>query len=161
MGHFCHLQAAMNTGNAPNVTIAGQPRPSPATISLPSSHTPNVFPSTVPILQTAPAISSSSAPLMPFLGTHESSNNSNHSTNLVTPSFFSPPCSSLAIPQVPASVPTAPPLHRPVTMQQPYGSPLLQPFPPPTPPPSLAPIPSGPVITKDKVRDALLRLVQV
>lgn len=152
----------MNTGNAPNTAITGQPHPSPATFSLPSSHTPKVIPSTLPILQSAPAFPTSSAPLMPFLEAHESSNNRNRSTNLVKPSFFSPlSSSSLMIPQISSSMPTAPPLHPPLTMQQPYGTPLLQPFPPPTPPPSLTPAPSGPVITKDKVRDALLRLVQV
>lgn len=152
----------MNIGNAPNAVISGQPRLSQGTNSLPSSHPPNVIPSTAPILQSAPTVPSSSAPLKPFLETHESSNYSNHSTNLVTPSFFSPPSSSsLMIPQVPSSVPTAPPLHPPVTMQRPYGTPLLQPFPPPTPPPSLTPVSSGPIITKDKVHDALLRLVQV
>ncbi|KAJ0969686.1 hypothetical protein J5N97_022563 [Dioscorea zingiberensis] len=48
-------------------------------------------------------------------------------------------------------MPTAPPLHPPVTMQRPYGTPLLQPFPPPTPPPSLTPASNyAPVITREK-----------
>jgi mRNA-decapping enzyme 1B len=39
---------------------------------------------------------------------------------------------------------------------------LLQPFPPPTPPPSLTPAQNdGAVISRDKVKDALQRLVQV
>ncbi|KAG2305433.1 hypothetical protein Bca52824_034084 [Brassica carinata] len=44
--------------------------------------------------------------------------------------------------------------------QRPYGTPMLQPFPPPTPPASLAPAHSGPVINRDKVKEALLSLVQ-
>lgn len=150
------FSAAMNIGNASNV--GGQLNPTSATMSLPSSRPPNTLPSSVPILQSTP-LPTLSAPLMPLLDTQES-NNSNRSTSLVKPSFFSPPSSSLMIPPTPSSVPTAPPLHPPVTMQRPYGTPLLQPFPPPTPSPSLTPTPNGPVITKDKVRDALLRLVQ-
>ncbi|ONK71315.1 uncharacterized protein A4U43_C04F7200 [Asparagus officinalis] len=152
------FSAAMNIGNAPTVATAGQPHPSSANTPIPSSHSPNAIPSTVSILQSAPSHPTSSAPLVPFLDPQESSNN--HSTNLVKPSFFSPPTSSMMMPQIPTSVPTAPPLHPPVTMQRPYGTPLLQPFPPPNPPPSLTPVPSGPGITKEKVRDALLRLVQ-
>lgn len=58
-------------------------------------------------------------------------------------------------------------LHPPLNLQRPYGAPMLQPFPPPTPPPSLTPTSSplppsyGPVITKDKVREALLLVAQV
>jgi mRNA-decapping enzyme 1B len=44
----------------------------------------------------------------------------------------------------------------------PYGTPLLQPFPPPNPSPSLASAPVlSPALSRDKVRDALLRLVEV
>ncbi|KAG6478236.1 hypothetical protein ZIOFF_061671 [Zingiber officinale] len=74
-------------------------------------------------------------------------------TNLVKPSFFLP-AFALLMPAVPSSVPAAPPLHPPATMQLPFGTPLLQPFPPPTPSAFLAPTQSfGPVITRDKVRD--------
>ena len=71
----------------------------------------------------------------------------------------------MMIPPVSSSTPSAPPLHPAVNVQRPYGAPLLQPFPPPNPPPSLAPAPSpspsyGPVISREKVRDALLVLVQ-
>jgi mRNA-decapping enzyme 1B len=40
---------------------------------------------------------------------------------------------------------------------------MLQPFPPPTPPPSLTPSSTAttPLISRDKVRDALLMLIQV
>jgi hypothetical protein len=96
------------------------------------------------------------------------SNSSSRATNLVKPSFFVPPLSSAAmmIPPVSSSIPTAPPLHPTgtVQVQRPYGTPMLQPFPPPTPPPSLAPVSSplpNPAISREKVRDALLVLVQV
>ncbi|KAK4763193.1 hypothetical protein SAY86_008961 [Trapa natans] len=60
--------------------------------------------------------------------------------------------------------PTAHPLRPPVTLKRPYETPILQPFPPPTPPPSLTPTAPttnlGPVISKDKVRETLLALVQ-
>lgn len=157
-GSFVNFfSAAMNIGNAPNVAIGGQSNPTSVAIPVPS-HTPNTLPANVPMIQSAP-LPASSAPLMPLLDTQESSSNKNRSTNLVKPSFFSPPSSSLMMPPTP-SVPTAPPLHPSVTMQRPYGAPLLQPFPPPTPPPSFTPPANGPVISKDKVRDALLRLVQ-
>ena len=122
---------------------------------------------TMPTLQIPSPPLSSSIPLMPHLDTPESNSNSNSNltTNLVKPSSFTVPPSSSAImiPLVSSSMPSAPPLHN---LQRPYGAPLLQPFPPPTPPPSLAPSPIptpnyGPVINRDKVRDALLVLVQV
>ena len=71
------------------------------------------------------------------------------------------------IPPVSSSTPSAPPLHPAVNVQRPYGAPLLQPFPPPNPPLSLAPAASpssspnyGSVISREKVRDALMVLVQ-
>nr|DAD43967.1 TPA_asm: hypothetical protein HUJ06_002197 [Nelumbo nucifera] len=158
------FSAAMNIGNTPGGAISGQPHQSSATIPL-SSHTPSVVPSPVPALQMPSALPASSTPIMPLLDTTESSG-SNRATNLVKPSsFFTPPPSSSALMPPISSMPTAPPLHPPVNLQRPYGTPLLQPFPPPTPPPSLTPAPApapnyGPVINRDKVRDALLRLVQ-
>lgn len=107
---------------------------------------------------------------MPLLDASQSSATINRTTNLVKPSsFFGPPSSSpLMMPPLASAMPTAPPppVHQPVSLQRPYGSPMLQPFPPPTPPPSLTPtsIPApnyGPVISRDKVREALLMLVQV
>ncbi|KAH9699658.1 mRNA-decapping enzyme-like protein [Citrus sinensis] len=87
--------------------------------------------------------------------------------NLVKPSlFFVPPPSSSAgmMQPVSSSTPTALPLNTPLSLQRPYGAPVLQPFPPPIPPPSLTPAltwNSGPFISKEKVREALLVLVQV
>lgn len=69
------------------------------------------------------------------------------------------------MPPISSSVPTAPALNPPLSLQRPYGAPMLQPFPPPTPPPSLTPSSAPPIdrplITREKVRDALLMLVQV
>ncbi|KAJ6802967.1 mRNA-decapping enzyme-like protein isoform X1 [Iris pallida] len=154
------FSAAMNIGNVPSATISGQPLHSSSTLPL-ASHTPSVIPCTLPKLQPVSSLPTSSNPLLPILDAQESNNNDNRATNLLKPTFFLPPSSSsLLMPPITSSVPTAPPLHPPVTMQGPYGTPLLQPFPPPTPPPSLTPAPSGPIITKEKVRDALVRLVQ-
>ncbi|KAG1331049.1 mRNA-decapping enzyme-like protein [Cocos nucifera] len=154
--------AATNIGSVSKPTITGQPHQSSAAIPL-SSHAPNIIPTTVPTLHSALSLPTSTPPLMPFLDVHESSSNTGWATNLVKPSFFAPASSSssLMMPPVASSMPASPPLHPPVTMQRPYGTPLLQPFPPPTPPPSLTPTPNyGSVITRDRVRDALLKLVQ-
>lgn len=157
------VQTAMNMGNASNAV--GQQHTSPALLPL-SSHVPNLMPSPIPSLQIpSPPLSSSSASLLPLQDNLDSNSSSNRTTNLVKPSsFFTPPPSSspLMMPPVSSSTPTAPPLHPPLNLQRPYGTPMLQPFPPPTPSPSLTPNPSyGPVITRDKVRDALVRLAQV
>lgn len=155
----------MTIGNTTNAAITGQPFQSSATIpstSLPINATTTIAPS----LQLPSH--SSPAPLRPPHDTPDPSINNNRTTNLVKPSFFvpTPSSSTVMIPALPVSTPAAPPPHPAVSMQRPYGAPLLQPFPPPTPPPSLTPasVPPpnyGPVITREKVRDALLVLVQV
>ncbi|XP_042469699.1 mRNA-decapping enzyme-like protein isoform X1 [Zingiber officinale] len=157
---------ATSTGNASDATVISQlylaAPPVPVTTHAPS-HATSV---NLPVLPTVPSIpipSASSVPLMKPLDSLESGNGSgSHAMNLVKPSFFSPALSSaLVMPPVSSAAPTAPPLYSPVTLQQPYGTPLLQPFPPPTPSASLTPSQNiGPVITRDKVRDALLSLVQ-
>ncbi|OVA10585.1 Dcp1-like decapping [Macleaya cordata] len=161
------FNAATTVGNASNTATLGRPDQS-VTIPL-SSRAPIVAPSPVPALQMPSPLPTSPTPLLPLLETLESSsNNSNHPANLIKPStFFTPPPSSSALmmPSIPSSVLTAPPpLHPPVSLQRPYGTPMLQPFPPPTPPPSLTPAPSAPtyrpVITREKVRETLLRLIQ-
>lgn len=151
----------MNIGIATNAATRGQPTlaSAPVPVTKASSFNPPVLPT----VQSISIPSTSSTPLMSTLDNLESGKgSSSHATNLVKPSYFSPPA-ALLMPLVPSSVPAAaPPLHPPVTMQQPYGTPLLQPFPPPSPSASLAPTQNfGPVITRDKVRDALLRIVQV
>ncbi|KAG6417271.1 hypothetical protein SASPL_119425 [Salvia splendens] len=154
----------MNIGSAPNTAISGQPFNPSATV-IPTSHPQNV---TLPTLATAqpPSNLSASTPIMSILENTERTT-SQRSADLVKPStFFGPPPSSsgLVIPPVSSSVPTAPPLNPQGNLQRPYGAPLLQPFPPPTPPQSLtptAPTPNyGPVISREKVRDALQLLVQ-
>ncbi|KAJ4970792.1 hypothetical protein NE237_003891 [Protea cynaroides] len=159
------FSAAMSIRNASNGKISGQGHQSSATTPL-SSHAPSTIPCPVPPLQIPSTLPTSSTSLMPLLDTPEPSSN-NRAANLVKPStFFTPPPSASALMMPPVtSMPTAPPLHPPVNLQRPYGAPLLQPFPPPTPPPSLTPTSSstpsyGPVINRDKVRDAMLRLVQ-
>lgn len=166
------FSAAMNIGGAPlNVANSRQAYHTSAPVPS-SSFAPSVVPSPAQTPQ-APALplSTSSTPI-PLHGTSDP-NNSNSSvrvatTNLVKPSsFFAPPSSaSLMIPPISSSLPTVTGLQAPPSLQRPYGTPLLQPFPPPTPPPSLTPnssptpVNNGPLITRDKVRDALLLLVQ-
>ncbi|XP_058088449.1 mRNA-decapping enzyme-like protein isoform X2 [Magnolia sinica] len=158
------FSAAMNMGNASNTGPAGPQHPSPAPLSL-TPHAPSPNPSPLPALHApSPPLPTSSTPLLPRLDPPDSIASSNRPTNLVKPfSFFAPPPSSspLMMPPTSSSMPTAPPLNPPVNLQSPYGTPMLQPFPPPAPPPSLTPNPTyGPVITRDKVRDALVRLAQ-
>ncbi|KAL5081940.1 hypothetical protein RYX36_010361 [Vicia faba] len=156
------FSAAMAIGNTSNAPITGQPYQSSASISssVPThAATPALPTLQIPTLSTSPYIPQHDAP--------ESINISSRATNLVKPSFFIPPPSSasMMLPPVSSSVSTAPPLHPTGTVQRPYGTPMLQPFPPPTPPPSLtpgsSPLPNyAPVISREKVRDALLVLVQ-
>ncbi|XVF05129.1 hypothetical protein REPUB_Repub05bG0145000 [Reevesia pubescens] len=155
------FSTAMTIGGASNAGVSGQPYQSSAAMPAPSNPAIVASP-TVPALQ-LPSPLSSSTPL-PVLDTPES--NSNH-TNLVKPSaFFVPPSSSAQIlPPVSTSLLTAPLLNPPLSQQRPYGAPLLQSFPPPTPSPSLTPahVPTqnyGLTISREKVRDALLALVQ-
>lgn len=142
------LQTALTVGNTSNAAISAQPYQSNTTISLPS-HPASVASPIVPTLQIPSPPLSAPTP------------------NLVKPSlFFVPPPSSYArmMQLVSSSTPTAPPLNPPLSLQRPYGAPVLQPFPPPTPPPSLTPAltsNSGPFISKEKVRETLLVLVQV
>ncbi|RZC78317.1 hypothetical protein C5167_002545 [Papaver somniferum] len=162
------FSAAMNLGNPSNAANAGQPQPPTARIPL-SSHAPSVVPSSVPTQQIPSYIPHSPSPPLPSYDSLESSNSNNPAANLLTPLFFvpSPSPSTLMAPQISSTVPNAPPLHPPVNLQRPYGTPLLQPFPPPTPSLSLTPAPSatpipnfGPFLTREKVRDALLRIFQ-
>ncbi|XP_072965982.1 mRNA-decapping enzyme-like protein [Typha angustifolia] len=158
------FSAAASTGTKSNAVIPGQPHGSHiSSASVPlSTHAPTITPSPLPSIS-AP-LQAASIPLRPLLDTRESSSvhsnlAANNAANLVKPSFFSSTSSQLMMPPVSSSIPTATPLHPPVTMQR--GTPLLQPFPPPAPSSSLTPSPIyDTVITRDKVRDALLRLAQ-
>ncbi|XVE61440.1 hypothetical protein DITRI_Ditri06bG0040300 [Diplodiscus trichospermus] len=154
------FSAAMNLGtNAPNGAKPVQHYPL-------SSHAPSAISTPVPAPAPAPSVSSLPLSAPPSLDPISSSN---RVTNLVKPSsFFAPPSSSsssLMMPPPSSSTPTASALHPPLNVQRPYGTPMLQPFPPPTPPASLTPgapptLHNGSLISKDKVRDALLMLVQ-
>ncbi|XP_009609014.1 mRNA-decapping enzyme-like protein isoform X1 [Nicotiana tomentosiformis] len=157
---------AMTIGNAPSTTVPGQLYHSSSPVLPPPRPPAAVPPSSAPALIPSPPLSTSSL-LRPLLDASESDSSAKWSSNLVKPSsFFGPPtASSPLMPAVSSSVPTAPPLLPLGNLQRPYGAPLLQPFPPPTPPPSLtpasAPTPNyGPVVSRDKVREALLMLVQ-
>ncbi|KAI3450734.1 hypothetical protein Pfo_007399 [Paulownia fortunei] len=160
------FSTAMNIGVAPNAAISGQPYHSSATV-ISTSHPQTAAPPTLATAQT-PSNLSASTPIMAILDSAEPNTAAKHSTNLVKPStFFGPPPSSspLIMPPISSSMPTAPPLNPPGSLQRPYGAPLLQPFPPPTPPPSLTPtsVPTpnyGPPISREKVREALQMLVQ-
>jgi mRNA-decapping enzyme 1B len=155
-----NLQGAASMGSVSNAPLAGRVHPS-ASESVVSSHVPLIIPSAAPTHQPPPS-APSSAPLLPM---HDTNIHTSRSTNLVTPAFFAPPSSSTPLAPPGSSVmPTAPPLHPTSASAQhsQYGTPLLQPFPPPTPPPSLTPAHSDrPVVTRDRVKDALQRLVQV
>uniref|UniRef100_A0A2P2LYT3 mRNA-decapping enzyme-like protein n=2 Tax=Rhizophora mucronata TaxID=61149 RepID=A0A2P2LYT3_RHIMU len=159
------FSTAMTIGSSSITAVAGQPYQSSIPVSL-SSHPTSIPSTTMPTLQ-PPVTLSASVPIMTPLDASDVSISSNRATNLVKPSsFFAPPSSSAwTMPSVSSSIPTAPSLNAPVNLQRSYGAPLLQPFPPPTPPPSLTPasVPTqnyGPVISREKVRDALLVLVQ-
>ncbi|XP_060197060.1 mRNA-decapping enzyme-like protein isoform X2 [Lycium barbarum] len=148
---------AIRIGSRPNAAVQGQSYDSSAVVLPPPRPPAAVPPSSVP----SPSLSTSTT-LMPTLADAPEPD-TKRSSNLVKPSSFfgCPPPSSPLIPPVSSSVPAAPPLHPPGNLQRPYGAPLLQPFPPPNPPPSLTPTPNnGPVINRDKVREALMMLVQ-
>ncbi|PWZ28071.1 mRNA-decapping enzyme-like protein [Zea mays] len=154
-----YFSVASSIGSESNAPLSG--RVQLATESIPSSHVPLIIPSAAPAHQLPPSVASSAPPL-PI---HDTNAHTSRSTNLVTPDFFAPPPSS-STPLAPPGasvIPTAPPLHPTSASVQrsQYGAPLLQPFPPPTPPPSLTPAHSErPVVTRDRVKDALQRLVQ-
>ncbi|KAL4309597.1 hypothetical protein GQ457_01G037850 [Hibiscus cannabinus] len=156
------FSTAMTIGSSSNTANYGQPYRCPAAMPAPSNPTIVASP-TVPALQ-LPYPLSSSSPLMPLFDTPESG--SNH-TNLVKPStfFLHPSSSPQIVPSVSTYSPTAPLLNPPLNLQRLHGAPLLQPFPPPTPSPSLTPAPVltqnyGLSISKEKVREALLALIQ-
>lgn len=141
--------------------MAGRAHPSNDTVT--PSHVPLIVPSATPTHQMPHPLGGSSAPPLPL---HDTNPHASQSANLLTPAFFAPPPPSSTSVTPPASsmMPTAPPLHPTSTaVQHPsYGTPLLQPFPAPSPPPSLTPAHNdGLVISRDKVKDTLQRLVQV
>ncbi|KAL5545787.1 hypothetical protein UlMin_005474 [Ulmus minor] len=157
------FSAAMNIGGiAPGAANSRQ-----TFHSFPStSFAPSVVSVPVPTPQVPALPLSASATPIPLHGAPDPNSNSNRVANLVKPSFFVPPASSssLVMPPISSSVPAVAAHNAPINLQRSYGTPLLQPFPPPTPPPSLtpgtSPTPNEGPITRDKVREALLLLVQ-
>ncbi|CAM0950041.1 unnamed protein product [Alopecurus aequalis] len=148
-----YFSGSANVGNVPSAPMTG--RAHQPTESVASSHIPMIISTAAPIHEMT---SSSALPLPLRTNAHAS-----HSTNLVTPAFFVPPSSSSLVQPASSLMPTAPPLYPTSTSSQrlPYGTPLLQPFPPPTPPASLTPSHNdGHIISRDRVKDALKRLVQ-
>ena len=172
-------QAAANAGGTASVAVAGQPNQSFGAIPL-SHAPPSTITSQSPGLHHLLPSQASSVSGIPA-DVHGGTGPIVRSTSLVNPSHFSPLTSAqTAMVRSNSAVPTAPPQH-PRNAQQPqsapllqpfplptaspsppYGTPLLQPFPPPNPSPSLASAPVyNPALSRDKVRDALLRLVEV
>ncbi|KAK2987404.1 hypothetical protein RJ640_020601 [Escallonia rubra] len=159
------FNTAMNIGHNGSNANAGQPYHPSAANPFPS-RVPTV-PSPVPTLQ-IPALPASapSTSAMPLHDTSDLINSGNRIANLLKPSsFFTPPSSSPAMMTPPISSPLPiSALHPPLNLQRPHGTPMLQPFPPPTPPLSLTPssglTPNFGPLSRDKVRDALLLLVQ-
>ncbi|XP_039793871.1 mRNA-decapping enzyme-like protein isoform X2 [Panicum virgatum] len=172
------FSAAVNAGGTTSVAIAGQPNQSFGAIPL--SHAPtSTITSQSPGLHHLLPSQTSSVSGIPA-DVHGGTGPIVRSTSLVNPSHFSPLTSAqTAMVRSNSAAPTAPPQH-PRTAQHPqsapllqpfplptaspsppYGTPLLQPFPPPNPSPSLASAPVyNPALSRDKVRDALLRLVE-
>lgn len=173
-------QAAANTGGNSAVAVARQPiqpfGPTPVATHAAASITTAQSPGLHYLL---PSQASTVSGML--ADAHGGTGSIGRSTSLVNPSLFSPLTSSqTTMMRSNPAVPTAPPQH-PRTAQQPqsapllqpfplptaspsppYGTPLLQPFPPPNPSPSLASAPVlSPALSRDKVRDALLRLVEV
>ncbi|KAJ4915126.1 mRNA-decapping enzyme-like protein [Raphanus sativus] len=162
------FSSAMALGNTSSGQTSGPPYQQPSAVPL-QPHQPTLAPpaptAAPPQILSPPPLQSSS-PMMPLFDNNPDliSSKSNVHTDLVTPSSFFGPPRMMAQPHlIPgSSIPTTPPmnLNNATHQQRPYGTPMLQPFPPPTPPASLAPAHSGPVINRDKVKEALLALVQ-
>ncbi|KAL6897369.1 hypothetical protein ACP4OV_007065 [Aristida adscensionis] len=173
------FNAAANSAGASGVAAAGQPNQSFGATPFSAHATTNITPSQPSALHhLLPSQASSGSGIPPDV--HGGSGAIMRSTSLVNPSLFSPltasqtpmVCSNSAVPTAPpehprnAQQPQSAPLLQPFPLptaspSPPYGTPLLQPFPPPNPSPSLASAPAyNPVLSRDKVRDALLRLVE-
>lgn len=148
-----------NSSKSPNTrpTYYASPQTSASTSRLPGSipHVPTLPP------QSAPSVLSLQDGTDPM-------NKTNQVAGLLKPNFFTPPSMSPVLPvnHIPSSIPATPALNpSPLNLQQrPHGSPMLQPFPPPTPPLSFTsnppPPPTNVTLNREKVRDALLMLVQ-
>jgi mRNA-decapping enzyme 1B len=161
-------------------TGAVQPNQSFRTISSSSHELHNASAPQAPALHSMLPSRTSSVTLRPCDAHRPHSSATTQSAILlnVKPQLLAPMASPQStIPNDASSLSTVPPLHPPFVNHQPevapfslptappnppYGMPLLQPFPPPNPLPLLTPSSSySQVITREQVRAALLRIVQV
>jgi len=160
------FSASLHLSNRPELSSLTSVRSSTMTHPLPARSTSVSSTTLTPMSVSSPPLPASSVSLVHMaarpLDVNEVSSSS-HAT-LVKPSFFVPqPSLSTSMPLSLSNAPMAPPLNPLPPLQPSYGAPLLQPFPPPAPSQSLAPastVSQGPIITRDKVRDTLARLVQ-
>ncbi|KAG8100196.1 hypothetical protein GUJ93_ZPchr0013g37103 [Zizania palustris] len=173
------FSGATNVGGTSGVAVAGQLNQSFGTTPL-SSHAPTSITISQPpaVHHLLPSQTLSASGITPEVD--GGTNAVLRSASLLNPSLFSPLTSSQTtmvcnnsmvrtappqnprITQHPQSAPLLQPFPLPTSSPSPpYGTPLLQPFPPPNPSPSLASAPvHSPVLSRDKVRDAILRLVE-
>uniref|UniRef100_A0A0C9QV86 TSA: Wollemia nobilis Ref_Wollemi_Transcript_7180_1598 transcribed RNA sequence n=1 Tax=Wollemia nobilis TaxID=56998 RepID=A0A0C9QV86_9CONI len=159
------FSAALHLNNRQELSSSTSMRPITMAHSLSSSSPSVASPTLAPLPVPSPPLPASSVSLSTIVGRPlDISEGSSSHTTLVKPSFFvPPPLSSTPMPLPLSSAPMAPPLNPLVSLQPSLGAPLLQPFPPPAPSQSLASastLSQGPVITRDGVRDALLRLAK-
>ncbi|XP_020233901.1 mRNA-decapping enzyme-like protein [Cajanus cajan] len=132
-----------------------------------TSTAPSSLLSPAPTMQKIPSASHSTSSISGFpLDSLETIKSGHQVLNLVKPStFLASTSSSLLVPPISSSVPPSAVVHHSLNLPHQYGTPVLQPFPPSNPPLSLTPpisnsTPDRPVVSRDKVRDALLSLVQ-
>lgn len=158
------FNASLNLNNRQEMSSSTSMRPSTMAHPLPASSSSVALPSLAPMPVPSPPLPASSMSLASIVGRPlDMSENSSHAT-LVKPSFFLPPPLSSTPMLLPlSSAPMAPPINPLTSLQPSLGAPLLQPFPPPAPSQNLASastLSQGPVITRDGVRDALVRLAK-
>ncbi|GJN25050.1 hypothetical protein PR202_gb12834 [Eleusine coracana subsp. coracana] len=173
-------KAAANAGGTSSVAVTGQPDQLFGAVPL-STQAPTISITTSqsPALHHLLPSQASSVSGIPTEA-HVVAGPILRSTSLINPSHFSPLMSSqTTMVRSNSEVPTAPlqqshslqqpqsaPLLQPFSLpvaspSPPYGTPLLQPFPPPNPSPSLASAPiHSPILSRDGIRDALLKLVE-
>uniref|UniRef100_A0A0D6R9X9 WH1 domain-containing protein n=1 Tax=Araucaria cunninghamii TaxID=56994 RepID=A0A0D6R9X9_ARACU len=152
--HF--FGGALHLNNLSNMTSSAPMKLSAVTHTLPSRSLSSSSPTPPPMPIPSPPLPLPSLPVGSMDGSEAGT--SRHNAPVKPYLFVPPPSSTTLMPPPIFSKPTAPPLQPPS-----HGAPLLQPFPPPAPPLSLAPASSmshGPVITRDGIRGALLKLVQ-
>ncbi|MCD7449666.1 mRNA-decapping enzyme 1B [Datura stramonium] len=147
-----------------NVVDPGLSYHPPAQSVDPSPPVPSPLPSPAPILQVSlPVQSAPSLPPQSRLDSAKLINSTNHPANLVKPSFFTPPASPVLVTTPVSSATFTPVLYPHVNPQHPHSTSLVQPFPPPTPPPFLSSTqipPNSGTLSREKVQDVLLMLVQ-